>query len=85
MPNLAYVGGGGELAYWLERKALFAHFKVPFPMLVRRHSVLWLDKDAVNKLEKFGFDAAAFFGETESLESLRRKKCCGRCELASRN
>ncbi|MEM9991340.1 MAG: bacillithiol biosynthesis cysteine-adding enzyme BshC, partial [Bacteroidota bacterium] len=37
-PNLAYVGGGGELAYWLERKSQFAHFGVPFPMLIRRNS-----------------------------------------------
>lgn len=67
LPNLAYVGGGGELAYWLERKAQFKHFGLPFPMLVRRHSVLWLDKDAVKKLEKLGFSAPAFFGDTEAL------------------
>lgn len=67
LPNLAYVGGGGELAYWLERKSLFAHFGVPFPMLVRRHSVLWLDQDAGKKLEKFGFQPGLFFVETESL------------------
>src|SRR6185436_12759892 len=46
LPNLAYIGGGGELAYWLERKTQFEHFGVPFPMLVRRNSVLWLDRDA---------------------------------------
>jgi bacillithiol biosynthesis cysteine-adding enzyme BshC len=67
LPNLAYVGGGGELAYWLERKALFAHFGVAFPMLLRRHSLLWLDKDAGKKLAKFGFTAAEFFGDTEAL------------------
>jgi len=67
LPNLAYVGGGGELAYWLERKSLFEHFGVPFPMLVRRHSVLWLDQDAGKKLQKFGFSPAQFFSDTESL------------------
>jgi bacillithiol synthase len=67
LPNLAYVGGGGELAYWLERKAQFEHFKVPFPMLVRRHSVLWLDKEMVKKLDKFGFTATQFFSPTETL------------------
>ena len=67
LPNLAYVGGGGELAYWLERKAQFKHFGVLFPMLVRRHSVLWLDKDALKKLEKLGFIAAALFGDTDAL------------------
>jgi len=67
LPNLAYVGGGGELAYWLERKSLFEHFEVQFPMLVRRHSALWLDRDALKKLAKFGFSAAQFFGDTEPL------------------
>lgn len=67
LPNLAYIGGGGELAYWLERKSQFEHAQIHFPMLVRRHSVLWLDKDAAKKLEKLGFSAADFFGDTESL------------------
>jgi bacillithiol biosynthesis cysteine-adding enzyme BshC len=67
LPNLAYIGGGGELAYWLERKDLFDYFKVPFPILVRRHSVLWLDKDAGKKLEKLGFSAEALFGDIDAL------------------
>jgi bacillithiol synthase len=67
LPNLAYIGGGGELAYWLERKDLFEYFGIPFPILVRRHSVLWLDKDAGKKLEKLGFGAEALFGDTDAL------------------
>ena len=67
LPNLAYVGGGGELAYWLERKALFAHFGVQFPMLVRRNSVLWIDRDAGKKLRKFGFTAKTFFDDPDTL------------------
>ncbi len=67
LPNLAYVGGGGELAYWLERRTLFQYFGVQFPMLVRRHSVLWLDKDAQKKLDKFGFTPMAFFADTDAL------------------
>lgn len=67
LPNLAYVGGGGELAYWLERKAQFAHYGVPYPMLVRRNSALWVDAEAGKKLNRLGFSAAQFFGDTESL------------------
>lgn len=67
LPNLAYVGGGGELAYWLERKSLFAHYGMRLPILVRRHSILWLDKDAVKKLGKLGFDASRLFEDTDSL------------------
>ena len=67
LPNLAYVGGGGELAYWLERKSLFQHFKVPLPMLVRRNSALWVDRDSVKKLVKFNFGALRLFEDTDAL------------------
>ncbi len=67
LPNLAYVGGGGELAYWLERKDLFEHFGRPFPMLLRRNSALWLDRDAGKKLAKTGFTATRLFEDTEGL------------------
>ncbi len=67
LPNLAYVGGGGEIAYWLERRALFEHYGVPFPMLVRRHSVLWFDKDAIKRSLKFGFPPQRYFEDTDKL------------------
>ncbi len=40
LPNLCYIGGSGELAYWLQLKANFEAFKVPFPILLLRNSVL---------------------------------------------
>jgi bacillithiol biosynthesis cysteine-adding enzyme BshC len=67
LPNLAYVGGGGELAYWLERKSLFEHFETPFPILIRRHSVMWVDRDSVKKKVKFNLDAADLFRDTDTL------------------
>jgi bacillithiol biosynthesis cysteine-adding enzyme BshC len=67
LPNLAYVGGGGELAYWLERKSLFQYFHLPMPMLVRRHSILWMDRDVLKKLQKTGFSASEFFADTDAL------------------
>jgi len=67
LPNLAYVGGGGELAYWLERRSFFEYSGIHFPVLVRRHSVMWLEQDVVRKIEKAGFSPAAFFGDTETL------------------
>ena len=38
LPNLAYVGGPGEIAYWLQLKSTFAHYQIPFPMLAWRNS-----------------------------------------------
>ncbi|MGI9158987.1 MAG: bacillithiol biosynthesis cysteine-adding enzyme BshC, partial [Saprospiraceae bacterium] len=67
LPNLAYVGGGGELAYWLERKALFQHFQLHFPMLVRRNSVLWLEPDALKKLDRLRIAPTDLFQDTDTL------------------
>ncbi len=51
-PNLAYVGGGGELAYWMERRTQFEYFNINYPMLIRRNSVLIIDGGIVKKMNK---------------------------------
>jgi bacillithiol synthase len=40
LPNIVFIGGGGETSYWLELKGLFEHYQVPFPMLILRNSFL---------------------------------------------
>ena len=40
LPNLCYIGGGGELAYWLELKSYFEVENITFPMLLLRNSAL---------------------------------------------
>lgn len=65
LPNLAYIGGGGELAYWLERKTQFEHYGLPFPMLIRRCSVLWVDEISAKRLEKLGLNVTDLLGEIE--------------------
>ncbi len=70
LPNLAYVGGGGELAYWLERRNQFAHFGLPYPLLVRRDSAWWIEAAAALKLDKLGLAPRDLLGDTDAL--LRR-------------
>jgi len=67
LPNLAYIGGGGELAYWLERKTQFEHFKINFPMLIRRNSAVWIDKGMKKRIDKLGLTATQLFRDTEGL------------------
>tara|TARA_B110000046_G_scaffold134272_1_gene140581 strand:- start:15453 stop:17045 length:1593 start_codon:yes stop_codon:yes gene_type:complete len=43
LPNLAYIGGGGELAYWFQLKTTFEKAKIPMPIMVLRNSVVWLN------------------------------------------
>jgi bacillithiol biosynthesis cysteine-adding enzyme BshC len=51
LPNVSFVGGGGELAYWLELKDVFAAAGVHYPMLVVRNSFLLLN-DRMQKIQK---------------------------------
>ncbi len=54
LPNIAYIGGGGELAYWLELKAVFAEANVFFPQLLLRNSFMVYyqhQEDLMNKLD----------------------------------
>lgn len=67
LPNLAYVGGGGELAYWLERKTQFEAFGLPFPMLIRRNSVLWIDQPTARKMEKTGLSLEELLFDTDTV------------------
>lgn len=46
LPNIAYFGGGAEIAYWLELKDVFITHHQPFPVLLLRNSGVILD--AVN-------------------------------------
>ncbi len=61
LPNIAFIGGGGELAYWLELKAVFEAVKVPYPVLVLRNSFLLTDKKQRDDAKKFGFTIMDFF------------------------
>lgn len=40
LPNLAYIGGPGEMSYWLQLKGVFDHYQVSFPILAQRNSVV---------------------------------------------
>ncbi len=61
LPNLVYIGGGGEIAYWLQLKDLFENYKVPFPVLLLRNSFLVVEKKWKEKISKLGFDVEDFF------------------------
>lgn len=54
LPNLCYIGGGGELAYWLELKSYFEYSKITFPILLLRNSVLLTSKKQKEKAIKLG-------------------------------
>lgn len=67
LPNLAYIGGGGELSYWLEMKELFKTYQVFFPALILRNSFLMMDEKQQEKFEKLGFETTQIFEPLDTL------------------
>jgi bacillithiol synthase len=67
LPDICFVGGGGELAYWLELKDLFDHYKTPFPVLVLRNSFLVIEKKWKEQMAKLGISAEDLFREENEL------------------
>ncbi|MCB0446601.1 MAG: bacillithiol biosynthesis cysteine-adding enzyme BshC [Gelidibacter sp.] len=61
LPNLCYIGGGGELAYWLQLKSNFEAQKVVFPMLLLRNSVLLITTKQKEKLQKLNVSLKDLF------------------------
>lgn len=74
LPNLAYIGGGGEIAYWLELKQYFETSNVTFPMLVLRDSAVVLSRKQKEKLEKQGISVKDLFLKREGFEEALAKK-----------
>ena len=70
LPDIAFIGGGGELAYWLELKSLFDHYHVPFPLLILRNSFLIVEDKWKEKMDRLGIGNEDLFKtEWELLDS----------------
>ena len=67
LPNVAFIGGGGEIAYWLELKGVFDLYKVPYPVLVLRNSFLVIEEKWKDKLDKLRIPVTSIFREEQLL------------------
>ncbi|MBL7766543.1 MAG: bacillithiol biosynthesis cysteine-adding enzyme BshC [Chitinophagaceae bacterium] len=61
LPNIAFIGGGGELAYWLEMKTLFEHYGVVYPLLFLRNSLLVIPEKEAELQGKAGLEIKDLF------------------------
>jgi bacillithiol biosynthesis cysteine-adding enzyme BshC len=61
LPNLCYIGGGGEMAYWFELKAYFEKVNIPFPVLLLRNSVQVISEKQAKKLENLTISVEELF------------------------
>jgi bacillithiol biosynthesis cysteine-adding enzyme BshC len=67
LPNLAYIGGGGEIAYWLQLKQTFETYNLPFPFIFLRNSAIWLDKKSTRYTEKLALNLSDIFLSADEL------------------
>jgi bacillithiol synthase len=75
LPNIAFIGGGGELAYWLELKDLFSYYKVPFPILILRNSFLIIEEKFHTLIKKLELVSSDIFRDSEIvLNEIVKKK-----------
>ena len=67
LPNLAYIGGGSEIAYWLQLKSFFDYKGLTFPILAVRNSVLLVSNKTLNKCKKLDIRISDLFQNNHEL------------------
>lgn len=67
LPDVAFIGGGAEVAYWLELKTLFKHYHVFYPAIILRQSVLWAAPKTAKLRKQLGLSVADTFKDEAKL------------------
>ena len=78
LPNILFVGGGSEVAYWMQLKDLFHHYEVPFPILVLRNSFMLMDSIQDHKLKELQLSPADLFKDEIQLSNEYVQQLAGR-------
>lgn len=74
LPNLVSIGGGAELAYWLELKSLFRTCDIHYPMLLLRNSFMIISGTLADTIRGLNLKPEDFFVAIDRLqESYIRK------------
>ena len=68
LPGLAFIGGGGELAYWMELKNVFNEVKVHYPILQLRNSFMFMNEKQTAHWNSLGFTLEHLFKPVLELE-----------------
>jgi bacillithiol biosynthesis cysteine-adding enzyme BshC len=61
LPNIAYLGGPAEVAYWLQLKSIFDHYQTPLPAIMPRNFALVLNTYAQRKVSKLELSEERLF------------------------
>lgn len=67
LPNIIYIGGPSEIAYWIQLKETFSQVDINFPILLLRDHFLWFDQETIKKWKSFGFGIKDLSANPDSL------------------
>ena len=74
LPGVVFIGGGGELAYWMELKNVFDESGVHYPVLELRNSFAFIRAKQMEQWTSLGLTLADLFKPILDLEVLFVKK-----------
>ena len=69
LPNIAYIGGGAEVVYWLELKSNFEYYGIDFPILILRNSGLVIKKETAAKISSMELSPADIFKSADEIKN----------------
>ena len=70
LPGVAFIGGGGELAYWMELSNVFEQVDVPYPVLQLRNSFAFIRPKQIAKWNELGLNLKDLFKPVLDIEVL---------------
>ena len=74
LPNICYIGGPSEVAYWLELKSVFDSQGITYPIILNRNSVLIIEKKITKFLTKNKIDIELLFESEKFIKDTLLKK-----------
>ena len=84
LPNIAFIGGGGEIAYWLQLKGVFDAVGIPYPVLVLRNSFILAEEKYQQKIKNLGIEINdLFLNENDLMNKIVLSRTENRTSLAT--
>ena len=68
LPNLAYVGGGAEISYWMLLKQVFKNNNIVMPLLILRNSALIMTAKNQKKINQLAISSNELFNDIDLLK-----------------
>lgn len=67
LPDVAFIGGGAEVAYWMQLKTMFEYYNGFFPCIYLRQSVMLMNGQQERLQQELGFTLTELFKDEETL------------------